>query len=127
MKTVIKLSLYFVLLMPTAVYAEVITDGSLGASTSLSGAMQIPQSLGTTTGNNLFHSFNRFNINTGESATFTGNNSLANVISRVTGGQVSLSMVYYNPLSGTPISILSILPAWFLESMQGLMYLRLFM
>lgn len=89
MKTVIKLSFYFTLMMNSAVYAEIITDGSLGANTTLSGSMQIPQSLGTTVGNNLFHSFNRFNINTGESATFTGNNSLANVISRVTGGQVS--------------------------------------
>ncbi|MCX7068851.1 MAG: filamentous hemagglutinin N-terminal domain-containing protein [Methylococcales bacterium] len=75
--------------MNTSVYAQVITDGSLGSATTLSGQMDIPQSLGTTVGNNLFHSFNTFTINTGESATFTGDNALKNVISRVTGGQVS--------------------------------------
>ena len=72
-----------------SLYAEIVTDGSLGASSSLSGAMTIPQSLGTTKGNNLFHSFSRFNINTGETATFKGSNTLKNVISRVTGGQLS--------------------------------------
>jgi filamentous hemagglutinin family protein len=51
--------------------------------------MTIPQNLGTTTGNNLFHSFQTFNINTGESATFTGSNTLHNVICRVIGGQIS--------------------------------------
>lgn len=89
MKTIIKL-FCFTLVANTPVYAEVITDGSLGSITTLSGQMEIPQSLGTTTGNNLFHSFNRFNINTGESVTFTGDNSLNNVISRVTGGQISV-------------------------------------
>jgi filamentous hemagglutinin family protein len=88
MKTNIKL-FCVTLLINTSVYAEVITDGSLGNVTSLSGNMTIPQSLGTTVGNNLYHSFNTFNINTGESATFTGNNALKNVISRVTGGQPS--------------------------------------
>ncbi len=90
MKTVIKLFFYFALFINSAVYAEVITDGSLGSSTTLSGQMDIPQSLGTTAGNNLFHSFSRFNVDTGESATFTGDNALQNVISRVTGGQVSV-------------------------------------
>src|SRR5262249_31143254 len=40
---------------------------------------------GTTAGTNLFHSFSEFQIHTGESATFTGPNSITNVISRVTG------------------------------------------
>jgi len=31
-------------------------------------------------GSNLFHSFGTFNINQGESATFTGPNSIANII-----------------------------------------------
>ena len=82
------LSIVIGIALAQSVWAEVVTDGSLGASTRLSGAMTIPQSLGTTKGDNLFHSFNRFNINTGESATFTGDSNLKNVISRVTGGQI---------------------------------------
>ena len=84
------LSIVIGIALAQSVWAEVVTDGSLGASTRLSGAMTIPQSLGTTKGDNLFHSFNRFNINTGESATFTGDSNLKNVISRVTGGQISI-------------------------------------
>ena len=41
-------------------------------------------------GNNLFHSFGQFNVQTGESATFTGSSTVENVIGRVTGGQQSL-------------------------------------
>ncbi len=89
MKTIIKL-FCVTLVVNTPAYAEVVTDGSVGSLTTLSGQMEIPQDLGTTAGNNLFHSFNRFNINTGESVTFTGDNSLTNIISRVTGGQVSV-------------------------------------
>lgn len=70
--------------------AQVITDGSMGAVQSLSGQFQIPQSLGTTVGNNLFHSFQYFNLQAGESATFTGAKGIQNVISRVTGGEVSV-------------------------------------
>jgi filamentous hemagglutinin family protein len=51
--------------------------------------MKIPQNLGKTAGSNLFHSFKTFNINTGESAIFQGADNLKNVISRVTGAQVS--------------------------------------
>ncbi len=72
------------------VYAEVITDGTVGVAQNLGGPdFVIPQSLGSTQGTNLFHSFQNFNITNTESATFTGANSLQNVISRVTGGQSS--------------------------------------
>ena len=72
------------------------TDGSMGPAQVLSApgvstSVNIPQSLGTTVGNNLFHSFSTFNIETGQTVTFQENitNSLTNVISRVTGGSVS--------------------------------------
>ena len=83
------LILFILVTLLNTVHAEITTDGSMGAIVNLSGNMTIPQTLGITQGNNLFHSFNRFNINTGESATFTGDNQLKNVISRVTGGQHS--------------------------------------
>ncbi|MDD5214469.1 MAG: filamentous hemagglutinin N-terminal domain-containing protein [Methylococcales bacterium] len=88
-----KKSLFFlplaVLLCPTVIHAEAITDGSVGAIKSLSGNFEVPASLGTTSGTNLFHSFQTFNINSGESATFTGAGNITNVISRVTGGKIS--------------------------------------
>ena len=80
--------------------AGITTDSSLGhasqsiapipdTNTSLNN-MTITEAMGSLQGNNLFHSFQTFNINTGESATFTYNTtSIANVISRVTGGSAS--------------------------------------
>ena len=70
--------------------ADIVTDGSLGASTTLTGPdFEIGQELGQVRGDNLFHSFERFSIDLGESATFTGSENIANVISRVTGGELS--------------------------------------
>jgi filamentous hemagglutinin family protein len=70
--------------------AEVSLDGTLGPAGSLAGPhFVIPDTVGQTVGTNLFHSFGLFNINTGESATFTGPAAIDNVISRVTGGSQS--------------------------------------
>lgn len=66
------------------------TDGTMGPSRILSGAsVTIPQSLGTTAGNNLFHSFTEFNIANSQTVEFTGSHALQNVISRVTGTDVT--------------------------------------
>jgi len=70
-------------------HAEAVTDGTMGAVTQLNGNFTVPQDLGTLKGQNLFHSFGTFNVQTGESATFTGNNAIKNVISRVTGDEAS--------------------------------------
>jgi len=71
-------------------HAEIATDGSLGSRVNLNAPdYQITQDLGKRTGNNLFHSFDSFNIYRGESATFSGDNGISNVISRVTGGESS--------------------------------------
>ncbi len=73
-------------------YAEISTDGTLGPQTELSGPdFQIGSDLGLIKGENLFHSFQQFSIQTGESATFQGPESgnIANIISRVTGGESS--------------------------------------
>jgi large exoprotein involved in heme utilization and adhesion len=63
-------------LSSTPLYAEALTDGSVGAIKALSGQFEVPASLGTTSGNNLFHSFKTFNVNSGESATFMGSDNL---------------------------------------------------
>jgi filamentous hemagglutinin family protein len=74
----------------TASQAQVTLDGSLGPSGSLTGPnYTIPAEVGQLRGPNLFHSFGAFNVGTGESATFTGPDNIANVISRVTGGEIS--------------------------------------
>jgi len=72
------------------VHAEVVLDGTLGTSGALPGPdFAIDASLGQQVGTNLFHSFESFNINLGESATFTGPAEITHIISRVTGGQSS--------------------------------------
>jgi len=72
------------------VQAEVVFDGSLGRHESLTGPnFAISANLGRQVGNNLFHSFQKFNLNQSETATFTGPDQIKNVISRVTGGTLS--------------------------------------
>ncbi|MBY0241641.1 MAG: filamentous hemagglutinin N-terminal domain-containing protein [Burkholderiaceae bacterium] len=76
----------------SASHAQIRTDASLGRTPqTLTGpAYAIPQSLGKLAGANLFHSFDTFNLASGESATFsTSTAGIANVISRVTGGAPS--------------------------------------
>ena len=57
--------------------AGIATDGSVGARQTIAGAnagagrFVIPQALGSVVGNNLFHSFSKFNIDTGQTADFT--------------------------------------------------------
>ncbi len=71
-------------------WSEVTLDGSLGTAGALSGPdYQITENLGQRAGSNLFHSFEQFNLQSAESATFSGNPTIQNVISRVTGGSPS--------------------------------------
>lgn len=44
---------------------------------------------GTEAGNNLFHSFTQFNVLTGETAHFDNAIAIQNIITRITGGQIS--------------------------------------
>lgn len=76
----------------SSIHADVVFDGSTGPIGSLIGDMVVGEDWGTRQGGNLFHSFQVFNINTGESLTFTSNFAGAtnNVIARVTGGGQSL-------------------------------------
>jgi filamentous hemagglutinin family protein len=70
--------------------AEVTLDGTLGHSGALPGPdYLIGADLGRQAGGNLFHSFRDFNLNSHESATFSGPNSVTNILSRVTGGNPS--------------------------------------
>ncbi len=82
--------LVILLILSTHIQAEVITDGTLGQKINLPGSnFQITSDLGQQDGGNLFHSFQDFNLNSSETATFSGLNSIHNIISRVTGGNPS--------------------------------------
>ena len=70
--------------------AEIITDGSLGLAIDLTGPdYAVTSDLGQIHGSNLFHSFQEFSIQSGESATFSGPDGISNIISRVSGGNSS--------------------------------------
>jgi len=71
-------------------FAEVSTDGSLGPAVDLAGPdYAVTADLGQIHGSNLFHSFQDFSIQSGESATFSGPGGISHIISRVTGGNSS--------------------------------------
>src|ERR1700737_3164892 len=73
-----------------ATFAGVVLDGSFGTSGALPGPnYMISANFGKEVGNNLFHSFNQFNLISSESATFTGPSNIQNIGSRATGGSPS--------------------------------------
>ncbi len=77
--------------MNVRVSAEIVLDGTLGPAKVLSGPnFAVEADLGQQVGNNLFHSFQNFNLLLGESATFSGSDTVNHIISRVTGGEISL-------------------------------------
>lgn len=88
--------------------SSIVVDGStLGTQPfALQGPVYaIPQSLGRLSGANLFHSFQRFGLAAGESAQFsTQTPGIANLISRVTGGEASsiLGRISLQAAAGAP-------------------------
>jgi filamentous hemagglutinin family protein len=85
------LALTAVMACPTDSVAQapaITLDGTLGTRVGRVGDAYSING-GTVRGSNLFHSFGRFNVPTGGSATFTGPSSTANILSRVTGGEQS--------------------------------------
>jgi filamentous hemagglutinin family protein len=72
--------------VPTAIRP----DGTLGTAVTQSGSVYDITG-GTRPGNgpNLFHSFDRFSVGTNDTARFSGPSGIANILSRVTGGQQS--------------------------------------
>jgi len=85
----------FLLLFPFPAIAQIIPDNSLGAESSRT----VPDTInnlpsdritgGATRGVNLFHSFGEFNINGGRGAYFENPSGIANIFTRVTGGNPS--------------------------------------
>jgi len=82
----------FFLLLPIAlpISAQITTDNTLAQHLNLPGPdYRISADLGQQHGSNLFYSFQEFNLQHFESATFSGPNHIQNIISRVTGGNPS--------------------------------------
>jgi len=69
-------------------YAEVVSDGTMGTVVTSTGTNFLITG-DRQEGGNLFHSFQLFNVKSGESATFTGPGTVTNILARVTGGQAS--------------------------------------
>ena len=66
-------------------------DGTLGTAVTQSGTLyNITGGTRPGNGSNLFHSFDRFTVGTNDTARFSGPNGIVNILSRVTGGQLSL-------------------------------------
>jgi filamentous hemagglutinin family protein len=72
---------------PAQVTTTIRPDGSLGTAVTQTGTVHEITG-GTRPGNgpNLFHSFDRFSVGTGDTARFSGPTGIANILSRVTGG-----------------------------------------
>ncbi|MBE7384627.1 MAG: filamentous hemagglutinin N-terminal domain-containing protein [Leptolyngbya sp. SIO1E4] len=80
---------------PVAVQAQITPDNTLGAEASAVGNGAVngnPVQLiegGAARGSNLFHSFSEFNVGTGEAVYFGNPVGIENILSRVTGGDIS--------------------------------------
>ena len=76
--------------LPSYGVSQIVLDNSFGNEGALEGPdFKIPDSLGKTVGGNLFHSFEVFSIDTDHTATFSGPGNIRNIVSRVTGNNVS--------------------------------------
>ncbi len=96
-----------IILLPLSVDAQIIPDNTLGVESSVISPIDsnplghnqprqnrgsLRQSLiegGAIRGDNLFHSFQEFNINSGQEINFSNPDNIANIFSRVTGNNIS--------------------------------------
>jgi filamentous hemagglutinin family protein len=69
-------------------FAQVTSDGTVNTQVTQNGNLAEITG-GETRGSNLFHSFRDFSVGTGETASFLNSNDIANIFSRVTGGNIS--------------------------------------
>lgn len=83
-------SLFFVAATAANSDAQVVLDGKFGSNAAVAGPnFAITPEMGSTRGNNLFHSFQKFDLQAGDVATFSGPANIQNVLTRVTGPTAS--------------------------------------
>lgn len=79
--------------LPTSAQAQSITSANDGTGTSINlngNRYDIRGGTLSSDGTNLFHSFDRFGLNTGEIANFLSNPQIQNILGRVSGGNASI-------------------------------------
>lgn len=77
------------LLVPQSLVAQVVPDQTLGSIATSPNQSQIVITGGTIADRNLFHSFDRFSLNAGQTAVFSPDPAIANIITRITGTEAS--------------------------------------
>ena len=82
---------FYLLAFNSTCTAQILPDGSLPINSVVEDGVNSTKIIsgGTTSGNNLFHSFEQFTIPTGGSAYFNNAVDIQNIFSRVTGNSVS--------------------------------------
>ena len=87
---------WFLLTSSNLVRAQIVPDGTLGAESSvvtpdveINGIKSDRIDGGATRGANLFHSFQDFNVGEGRGAYFSNPTAIENILSRVTGSNLS--------------------------------------
>jgi len=101
----ILICLVFSTAIPDRVYAQVVPDGTMGTAGEIKGPVyDIKAEYGKQSGSNLFHSFGQFSITSGETADFRVSPAIRNIISRVTGGEISsIDGTLRSTLSGSSV------------------------
>ena len=90
--TTIVLTSFF---LPLTASAQITPDGTTSTTTTpTETGVQIDN--GDRAGGNLFHSFGEFSIPTGTEAFFNNASDIANIFSRVTGGNISNIVFFYS-------------------------------
>jgi len=78
------------ILNPLTAYGQIESDNTLPVNSDvIKNGINLKINGGTLRGNNLFHSFKKFNIPTGGEAFFNNADSIQNIFTRVTGGSIS--------------------------------------
>ena len=105
------------LLCTAGAKSEVTLDGSMGGFSGTpvqpgnGFTYDITADLGRQSGSNLFHSFDKFNIDLGQQANFSGPAGINNIVSRVTGGQSAIAGKITSNISGASLYLVN--PAGF--------------
>ena len=82
------LSIFFTSAIATRVRAQITPDGTTNTTVN-STDNNITIDSGDRAGNNLFHSFEQFDLPNGSEAFFNNQSDIANIFSRITGGNIS--------------------------------------